>query len=94
MSGEFDRGWEFEDEGQPGPEGHPEGAEASNTELPETFPTDGVGEHGDEADGELGEEARSISGAVAEYCPSNRHRHFPSPTGRNGSKPPRVHLPR
>jgi transposase InsO family protein len=99
MSGEFGRGWEFEDEGQSGPEGHPEGAEASNTELPETFPTDGEGAHGDEADEELGEEACPISGTAAEDCPTRLPPVFPKPNGQervgaHSGSPSPVELPR
>ena len=66
MSGEFVRGWEFEDEGRPGSDGHPEEAEGANTELPQAFLTDREGASWHEADGEPGEEAGPVSEAAPE----------------------------
>ena len=99
MSGEFGRGWDFEDEGQPGPDGHPEEAEAGNTELPEAFPTDREGDRWEQADWGLDEEASPVSEAAAEDGFTQAPPAFRKPDGQEQAggtsrRPSPVELPR
>ena len=61
MSGDLQRDWGFEDEELPGPEESQAETWAANMEPPEAFPGAGEEVSWSESEGELDEEANSVS---------------------------------
>lgn len=70
MSGELDRDWGCEFEGQPRPEERPEEAEAAGAEVPEVLPTDQEETAFCEGDVDSGEDLSPPSDAVVEGDPA------------------------
>jgi hypothetical protein len=92
MSGELDRGWDFEDTGLPGPEGDPEEIGAVNTELPEALAEDREGVPWNEAEGSWARRPAPFQTRLRRIRSSQGRQHLPSRMGTNGLEFPRGDL--
>lgn len=91
MSGELDRDWGDEFEGQSRPEERPEESEVANVEAPEVLPQDQEEATGWEGGAESGEGPSAPSDAVAAGGPAEAPPPDPKP---DGDEPSEVELPR